>query len=170
MATPLNTIKNWFKATLFPTQTQFWSTFDSFWHKDEPIPMNKVDGLGDALNNKASNAGLALKLDKGEYDGTADNILELIDDLVDALGEKTDKGASDLTTEEVVEMISEIPIPNIIREEELLKFKRNGNGEDNLESGDFVMGIVEGVFIQAIYNGGDPAALASYSVISDLTF
>lgn len=171
MATPLNTIKNWFKTGLFPTQTQFWSTFDSFWHKDEAIPMNKVDGLGDSLNSKASNSALSSKLDRGEFLGTADDILDVIDDIIDALEEKTDKGASELTTEEVINMFNDIvPTPNIVHIGQHQIFKRNGNEEDYLEPNDFVMAIVEGVFIQATYNGGDPTALASYSVISDLTF
>lgn len=141
MATPLNTIKNWFKTGLFPTQAQFWSAFESFWHKDEAIPMNSVDGLGDALNSKASNSALSSKLDKGGYEGTAQGLKELIDN---------------------------IPVSNIIPVGQLLIFKTGENEENTVQMGDFVMGIVEGVFIQAVYVGDDPTLLESYSLISEI--
>lgn len=51
----LTTIKNWFRTRLKPTQVQYWDTWDSFWHKDETIPVAKVENLGQLLNSKASN-------------------------------------------------------------------------------------------------------------------
>ena len=53
--TELNIIKNWFKTGLKPTQGQFWSTWDSFWHKDEKLPISNVENLENILNNKAEN-------------------------------------------------------------------------------------------------------------------
>ena len=50
----LNTIKNWFKTGLKPTQEQFWDTWDSFWHKNENIPVDKIDGIDNLLNQKAN--------------------------------------------------------------------------------------------------------------------
>ena len=50
----LNTIKNWFKTRLKPTQAQFWDTWDSFWHKDDSIPTTSVTNLDNILNSKAS--------------------------------------------------------------------------------------------------------------------
>lgn len=47
------TIKNFFKRGLKPTQEQFWSTWDSFWHKDEKLPISSIDKLGDLLDGKA---------------------------------------------------------------------------------------------------------------------
>jgi len=38
-------IKEWFRTHKFPTQQQFWDTWDSFWHKDEKIPAGQIDGL-----------------------------------------------------------------------------------------------------------------------------
>ncbi|SHH75398.1 hypothetical protein [Flavobacterium johnsoniae] len=49
----LNTIKNWFKTGLKPTQQQFWDTWDSFFHKDELIPQSSVSNLITVLNAKA---------------------------------------------------------------------------------------------------------------------
>ena len=55
MSTDKNIIKNWFKTGLKPTQGQFWSTWDSFWHKDEKLPISNVENLENILNNKAEN-------------------------------------------------------------------------------------------------------------------
>ncbi|OXA71733.1 hypothetical protein B0A67_10280 [Flavobacterium aquidurense] len=49
----LNTIKQWFKTGLKPTQTQFWDTWDSFRHKFDKIPVKEVEGLDELLLSKA---------------------------------------------------------------------------------------------------------------------
>jgi len=49
----LNTIKQWFKTGLKPTQTQFWDTWDSFRHKFEKVPVKDVDGIDELLLSKA---------------------------------------------------------------------------------------------------------------------
>ena len=48
----LNTIKNWFKTGLKPTQEQFFSTWDSFWHKDDEIPAANIADLDTYLAEK----------------------------------------------------------------------------------------------------------------------
>ena len=53
MSTDKNTIKNWFKTSLKPTQAQFWAAWDSFWHKDEKLPISSIDNLGGLLDGKA---------------------------------------------------------------------------------------------------------------------
>ena len=50
----LNTLKQFFKTALKPTQQQFWDWLDSFWHKDDKIPLTSLDGLQDELDKKAS--------------------------------------------------------------------------------------------------------------------
>jgi len=45
-------IKKWFKTNLYPTQLQFWDWIDSFWHKSEQIPLEKINGLQDVLFEK----------------------------------------------------------------------------------------------------------------------
>ncbi len=47
-------LKTWFRKGLKPLEGQFWDWFDSFWHKEEKIPMTSVDGLNEALNSKGS--------------------------------------------------------------------------------------------------------------------
>ena len=54
MKVSLDTMKSWFKKGLYPTESQFASVFDSFWHKDDTIPMASVQNLLQTLNNKAS--------------------------------------------------------------------------------------------------------------------
>lgn len=49
----LNVIKNWFKTGLKPTQSQFWDTWDSFWHKDDQIKAENIEGLAALINGKA---------------------------------------------------------------------------------------------------------------------
>ena len=53
MATDINTILSWFKTGLKPTQTQFWASWSSFWHKDETIPQSSISNLVATLNAKA---------------------------------------------------------------------------------------------------------------------
>lgn len=48
-----NTIKNWFLTGLKPTQAQFSATWDSFWHKDEKIPITAIEDIENILNEKA---------------------------------------------------------------------------------------------------------------------
>ena len=54
-----NTIKNWFLTGLKPTQTQFWATWDSFWHKDDKIPITAIEDIENILNDKADAEALA---------------------------------------------------------------------------------------------------------------
>ncbi|KQO21655.1 hypothetical protein ASF10_12965 [Flavobacterium sp. Leaf82] len=54
----LNTIKNWFKTGLKPTQSQFWDTWDSFRHKNEKVPVKDVAGIDELLFSKADKSAL----------------------------------------------------------------------------------------------------------------
>ncbi len=48
----LSQLKAWFRKGLKPTEGQFWDTWDSFWHKEEKIPMSSIENLNDTLNGK----------------------------------------------------------------------------------------------------------------------
>ncbi|MFE3849073.1 hypothetical protein ACFX5D_13960 [Flavobacterium sp. LB3P45] len=54
-----NTLKNWFKTGLKPTQAQFWALFDSYFHKDEKIPITAIDDIENILADKADAEVLA---------------------------------------------------------------------------------------------------------------
>lgn len=51
MATARETIKKWFSNFKKPTQEHFWAWLDSFWHKNDKIPMQQVEGLETALQS-----------------------------------------------------------------------------------------------------------------------
>lgn len=44
-------LKTWFRNFARPTQEQFWAWMDSFWHKDEKIPQNRIEGWDEFLQN-----------------------------------------------------------------------------------------------------------------------
>ncbi|MFV8392736.1 hypothetical protein [Flavobacterium sp. LB2P6] len=54
-----NTLKNWFRTNLKPTQAQFWALFDSYFHKDEKIPITAIDDIENILAGKADAEVLA---------------------------------------------------------------------------------------------------------------
>lgn len=129
----LNTIKNWFKTDLKPTQQQFWDTWDSFRHKSEKVPIEDVEGINELLQTKASTAQLNAHI-------------------------------ADVNAHPEL-----LKIARIIPEGELLVFKRNGNTRNgDIELGDFVKGIVEGVYIEGLYNG--EASLESFTIINQIDF
>ena len=72
MATPKNTLKSWFKNLLKPTQEQFWAWMDSYWHKEEAIPMGKVQGLERLLQGTATVESVEAKADKTHTHAIAD--------------------------------------------------------------------------------------------------
>ncbi len=49
----LEQIRAWFKTGLKPTQKQFRQSWDSFWHKDEEIPIENVKNLEESLDKKS---------------------------------------------------------------------------------------------------------------------
>ena len=59
--TTINIIKSWFKTGSKPTQDQFWSWQDSYWHKDEIIPQENIQNLNTTLSSKADADQLANK-------------------------------------------------------------------------------------------------------------
>lgn len=55
----INTIKSWFVTGAKPVQTQFASWLDSFWHKEETLPISSITNLQNVLNQKADIAQVA---------------------------------------------------------------------------------------------------------------
>jgi hypothetical protein len=50
----INTLKSWFKRGLKPLQQQFSDWLDSYWHKEETIPIAFIEGLQELLNKLPS--------------------------------------------------------------------------------------------------------------------
>lgn len=68
MATNINTILDWFRTGKKPSQTQFWDSWQSFWHKDETIPQNSISNLVNTLETKADKLQVeAHKIDKNAH-------------------------------------------------------------------------------------------------------
>lgn len=74
--TDLNQLKNWFKTGLKPTQAQFWAWMESYWHKDEEIPQDKIKGLSESLENKAETSAVEAKANADASELSDDNILK----------------------------------------------------------------------------------------------
>lgn len=49
-------LKSWFRRGAYPTSEQFSDWMDSFFHKDEQLPVSSVDGLADRINGKYEQA------------------------------------------------------------------------------------------------------------------
>jgi hypothetical protein len=54
MSTPLHTIFSWFETGDFPTEAQFKATFSSFYHKDDPIPVESIEGFEEMFQSFVS--------------------------------------------------------------------------------------------------------------------
>jgi hypothetical protein len=50
----INTLKSWFNRGFKPLQQQFYDWMDSYWHKDEQLPITSVNGLETILNTLPS--------------------------------------------------------------------------------------------------------------------
>ena len=75
-----NTIKQWFRTGLKPTQQQFWDWLDSFRHKDDKIPAADVEGIDELLLAKADKSVLDNHLSSTNANAhTADQITETSD-------------------------------------------------------------------------------------------
>ncbi|MDO5609078.1 MAG: hypothetical protein Q4G08_11555, partial [Capnocytophaga sp.] len=90
--TPKNTLKNWFKNLLKPTQEQFWAWMDSYWHKSEKIPSANIEGLEKILQGVATAESVEAKADKAHTHG--------IDDITGLRGELDGKAPAEHTHEE----------------------------------------------------------------------
>lgn len=134
--TDLNTLKNWFKTGLKPTQTHFWNWLDSFRHKDDAVPVSDVDGLEDTLAAKANNSELAPVAKTGDYEDLENkpaNLSNFNDDI----------GAKEL---EIVKVTDKSQIINQVldanKEYRILKSITLGDGEFiNMESSPLISGL-----------------------------
>lgn len=78
MNTPLDTIFSWFETGDFPTETQFKETFLSFYHKDDLIPTESIEGLEEIFQSFSSEIA-TLKSILLSNDFSLDELQEIID-------------------------------------------------------------------------------------------
>lgn len=57
-------LKMWFSRGKYPLASQFAEWMESYWHKNDKIPMSAIDGLTGELNDKVGTSALAVKQDK----------------------------------------------------------------------------------------------------------
>jgi len=58
----INTLKGWFKRGFKPLQQQFYDWMDSYWHKDEQLPISSVNGLEAILNTLPTQGSISTLL------------------------------------------------------------------------------------------------------------
>ena len=73
--TEKNILQNWFVTGAKPTQEQFWAWQESYWHKGENIPTEKILGLSEVLANKADVEMLQHKANLDTSNLTAEHVL-----------------------------------------------------------------------------------------------
>lgn len=99
----INTIKNWFKTGMIPTQDQFWSVFDSYRHKNDNIPVAEVEGINELLATRASQQVLDNHLaQKGVANGYAplDEFTKLAAQYLNIVNDLVTGGATSLLSAE----------------------------------------------------------------------
>jgi hypothetical protein len=91
-----NTLKQWFVRGAKPLAAQFAEWIDAFWHKEDKIPANQIDGLQDAMDEKANQQvvnSLASNLEAHKTD------VEAHEDIRQAIAaEATEREAGDADT------------------------------------------------------------------------
>jgi hypothetical protein len=101
MATNINTLKQWFKNGLKPSQEQFWAWMDSYWHKEEKIPVAVIEGINEILQGKADTE-------------TVNTLYQWLNGLIaDGLESSPDKTYSINKIRELINIASNIYIPAI---------------------------------------------------------
>ncbi|TWP31219.1 hypothetical protein ETU08_01700 [Apibacter muscae] len=115
--TDKSTLKNWFKNNEKPTQEQFWAWMDSYWHKDEKIPIDIIEDINNILANKADTEQVNTLLE--ELESKADRtIVDALQSYIEALID--DREASSTTTyssEKIEELINQVKPSELIDDE-----------------------------------------------------
>lgn len=63
----INTLRQFFRTALKPTETQFWDMLDSFFHKDEKIPISAIDKLQEEFDRNAGRDGITPHIGEDGY-------------------------------------------------------------------------------------------------------
>ncbi len=76
MITKKSRLKKWFENFKKPTQEQFWAWMDSYWHKNEKIPIENIKGLDETFEQTNKHFETLIKnlptIDLSEYVKTSD--------------------------------------------------------------------------------------------------
>jgi len=133
MATDKNTLKSWFQKGLKPLAAQFAAWMDSYWHKDETIPVSSIENLDVIMSSKANQA--------------------VVDSVVTELQNKVDKEEGmQLVSSALVEDVEELILSNPISETEVEAFYAT---KESVKEIDFFQE-ANGEYIQFILNWENP--------------
>ena len=124
----LETIKNWFRTTLKPTQEQFWDTWDSFRHKEDKIYAKEIEYLSEFIKQTAP---------KLPIEGNLNRVTKIGNDLDGNIVLK-DSNIEDLENQVIINSATEID--SQIEGESGLKFRQLKN-EKKAKSEINIMGL-----------------------------
>lgn len=97
-------IKSWFKRGMKPLESQFANWIDSFFHKNDQIPINNISGLTEIVNNKYDKAtGEQLSADLEAHKTDVEQKIEMLQEEIDNIGDIADM--EEITNEEIDELI-----------------------------------------------------------------
>lgn len=111
----LETIKNWFRTSLKPTQQQFWDTWDSFRHKEDKIYAKEIEYLSEFIKQTAP---------KLPIEGNLNRVTKIGNDLDGNIVLK-DSNIEDLENQVIINSATEID--SQIEGESGLKFRQLKN-------------------------------------------
>lgn len=178
MATNINTILGWFKTGLKPTETQFASSWLSFWHKEESIPQSSVNNLTTVLNAKAEKsqfeahktdpnahadlvAGKENKSEKGAPDGYAplNEFGKLVNAYLNVVNDLTTGGTQNLLTAEQGKVLQEqVNAINILLESDNVDLDSVQELVDAIEN---IQMSLETILVNDLTSGGVTKALTA---------
>ncbi|MFD1604171.1 hypothetical protein ACFSJW_08300 [Flavobacterium artemisiae] len=111
----LETIKNWFRTSLKPTQQQFWDTWDSFRHKEDKIYAKEIEYLSEFIKETTP---------KLPVEGNLNRVTKIGNDLEGNIVLK-DSNIEDLENQVIINSATEID--SQIEGESGLKFRQLKN-------------------------------------------
>ena len=76
------TLKQWFLRGKKPTAAQFSEWMDSYWHKDEKLPISSVEQLASALSGKQEKTDNALETNSKEIVPAINEVKQAVDSIV----------------------------------------------------------------------------------------
>lgn len=104
-------LKQWFVTGLYPKQSQFWDWIDSYFHKDDKIGVDNVEGLADLINEKyPEKAGKELE---ATVDGMNDGV-DMLKSVITQLSHQVDdqNDVIDTTAQTVAELSQQVDSQN----------------------------------------------------------
>ncbi len=70
-------IKSYFETGDKPKQQEYWDTWDSYWHKDELLPQDRIEQLQETLSEKVDNTTFEEHVSETAIHGTVVRTVDL---------------------------------------------------------------------------------------------